>query len=686
MRTLALAVCLLCLIPLAPASGGENPPPLVHPGMLQSRADLEFMRERVAAGEEPWKSAWDYLLRQDYSSLEFKPQPFARVIRGPYGNPSVGGNEILASADAAQSHALQWFVTGKPAHAQKVIEILAAWSAVLESFHANDAKLLAGLTGHKFCNAAEIIRYTGAGWHEEQVEQFKGMLLNVYYPLIRDFFPEANGNWDGAIIDTMLCIGIFCDDRAIFDRAVDHFLRGRGNGGLTRYVYPSGQCQESTRDQGHVQLGLGEFAQACQVAWTQGVDLFGAADNRLALGFEYTARFLAGQPVPAKGGLFPRRPGRLSPIYEEVYQHYRFVKALEMPWTERALNQTRARSWAALTSYRGPVPAGSAPKPGSAGPPRPSLIAAGAGALPASPEPTPEDVLVVKPGDPVQQALDSRRGRGGRVMLAKGVHRLPAALRLASGLTLAGQGFETILWLDPGATGPAVISGEESLHDVTLRDFVIEAATASDLPSDPNSDRRRRARPDAPRRGGIALVAGAAGGMNNLRLERLVVRNGTADGVRIEEAARVVIRACDFSDNGGGVPAGAAPHHNLSLIRVNGCAISASSLCTSPEGSGVDVRDSRDVVLEGNETARNAQCGIGVTDSQDVRIAGNLAEGNLRGGIIALGDKPGCRGLVVRDNLTRNIGGPGIEITHAGDAVVQNNSARDNGRDDQGVR
>ena len=57
----------------------------------------------------------------------------------------------------------------------------------------------------------------------------------------------------------------------------------------------------------------------------------------------------------------------------------------------------------------------------------------------------------------------------------------------------------------------------------------------------------------------------------------------------------------------------------------------------------MDVRDSRDVALEGNETARNAQCGIGVTDSQDLRIVGNLAEGNIRGGIIAEAEEQGCR-------------------------------------------
>ncbi len=161
--------------------GAENPWPFVHPGMLQSRADLEFMKRKIAAGEEPWKGAWEFLLRQSYSSLEFTPKPFAKVIRGPYGNPNIGGNELAASADAAHSHALQWVVTGNKAHADKVIEILAAWSPVLESFHENDAKLLAGWTGHKFSNAAEIIRHTDAGWQEKEIAQFQRMLLKVYY-------------------------------------------------------------------------------------------------------------------------------------------------------------------------------------------------------------------------------------------------------------------------------------------------------------------------------------------------------------------------------------------------------------------------------------------------------------------------------------------------------------------------
>jgi hypothetical protein len=156
------------------------------------------------------------------------------------------------------------------------------------------------------------------------------MLLTVYYPLIRDYFPEANGNWDAAMMDTTLCIGIFCDDRVIFDSAVNHFLRGEGNAGITKYVYPSGQCEESTRDQAHTQLGLGELAETCQVAWSQGVDLYGAADNRLALGIEYTANYLLGDDMPSYGIISTQGRDHFSDIYESAYQHYHYVKGLEI--------------------------------------------------------------------------------------------------------------------------------------------------------------------------------------------------------------------------------------------------------------------------------------------------------------------------------------------------------------------
>ena len=46
------------------------------------------------------------------------------------------------------------------------------------------------------------------------------------------------------------------------------------------------------------QLGLGQLAEACEIGWHQGLDMYGADDNRLLAGFEYTAKYLLGNDVP----------------------------------------------------------------------------------------------------------------------------------------------------------------------------------------------------------------------------------------------------------------------------------------------------------------------------------------------------------------------------------------------------
>src|SRR5258708_7545156 len=162
-------VLFLLLCSLGPVSGLAAPR-FVHPGMLQTRTDLEFMKRKVALGDEPWKAAWENLRRQSYSSLDFAHQLMSYVVCCLSGRPNIGDRENSTSAKAAYSHALQWVITGDNAHAQKAIEILNAWSRTLWDFQDNDAKLLAGWTGHEFCNAAEILHHTDSGWKEEGVQ------------------------------------------------------------------------------------------------------------------------------------------------------------------------------------------------------------------------------------------------------------------------------------------------------------------------------------------------------------------------------------------------------------------------------------------------------------------------------------------------------------------------------------
>lgn len=47
-------------------------------------------------------------------------------------------------------------------------------------------------------------------------------------------------------------------------------------------------------------MGLGFLACAAEIAWNQGINLYGVLDNRLYHGFEYTAKYMSGEEVPYK--------------------------------------------------------------------------------------------------------------------------------------------------------------------------------------------------------------------------------------------------------------------------------------------------------------------------------------------------------------------------------------------------
>lgn len=636
----------------APHSHTSVHRPIVHPGVLQTRADLEFMKAKIKAGEEPWKSSWDIWLSSPLASLDFKPKPFTHVIRGAYAAGEKGGRELVESTDAANNHVLQWYVTGDEAHARKVIEILDAWSGTLADFFENDAMLLAGWTGGQFCNAAEILRATYPKWSAQSQEQFKRMLLTVYVPLLRMFYPEANGNWDAAIMYTLLSIGVFCEDRKLMDSVYQHYRTGLVNSGITRYVYPSGQCEETCRDEGHTQLGLGYLVNTCVVAWNQGVDLFGEADNRLALGIEYTARYNLGEDVPAYGTPSEKTRGKFSDIYHTVLQHYRYEKHMEMPYTERAAQKV-LRPHSIATMFRGET--GKTPAKLKAAP-APSKIAVLAGAQKTGAGAATGGAITIKPGESIQQALEKLKGNGGGTLnLAAGLHTLPETLRVPSGVTIAGTGLGCVLFLDPvnGKGEAAMVNAETDMHNVVLRDFVIEGADTPKVPSDPNSGVGKR-RAGGPIRAGIVFQGNGTEVMRNLKFEHVTVRNCTYNAVELFGAEQVDFVNCDISGSGSRVPPGPGKNHNLKMNHVSRVAISGSRFADSMWGHGVAVIFGRDVTLRDCELARNALDGAMLAESRNVTVEGCLAEGNGGAGIAQEIWMEPNQSVVVRNNILRN--------------------------------
>ena len=341
-----------------------------HPGIAHSAESLEFVKAKIEAKEQPWLKTWEQLKNCEHAALDYRPAPHTNVERGPYNRPNIGSSEFSRDGIAAYTHALCWALSGEKAHAIKAKEILDAWSGKLETIGNHDAALLVGMTGLHYIIAAELIKHTWDGWPAENQARFETMLREIWYPIVKDFYPTANGNWDASMMQTIIAMGVYLDDQAMFDRAKDQFLTDRGNGSIGLYFKESGQCQESGRDQAHTQMGLEFLANTCETAWIQGVDLYGALDNRLLKGFEYTAKYNLGNEVPYEPyksleGRYHYKHisddsrGRFRPMYERVYNHYHNRLELEAPFTRMAADKQtkprrrrdRARTYIATLMY-----------------------------------------------------------------------------------------------------------------------------------------------------------------------------------------------------------------------------------------------------------------------------------------------------------------------------------------------
>ena len=351
-----------------------------HPGLFHSQNDLDRMREAVKAKEEPIFSGFKILQESLHSKSNYKMQgPFPEWGRAP----NIRAGEARNDAKAAYENALMWSITGDKEHAKKAIQIINAWANTLKKVSGIDGVLAAGIQGVKFANAAEILRYSNSGWSEQEAKKCEESFKKAWYPTIQHYAYFANGNWETAALQTNMAIAVFCNDRELFESTVKYSVNGAGNGSIPHMiVYPSGQCQETTRAQHYAQLGIGLLTGAAEIAWNQGVDLYGWNNNRILKGFEYTAKYGLGEEVPfenyldrtGKYGLGGRHQnyteistvsrGRFWPIFERIQNHYTNRRNISAPYSSKVVKIKRPEGHSSdyvghgtLTHWRNPIKA-----------------------------------------------------------------------------------------------------------------------------------------------------------------------------------------------------------------------------------------------------------------------------------------------------------------------------------------
>ncbi len=350
-----------------------------HPGILNSRAELDFVKSKIIAGEEPWKSSFDTLKESNYSSLTYIYKPISVVECGSYNKPNIGCNDIVDDGMAVYSLALMWYFTGDQRYAGKAIEIITAWSDIYQQNINSNARLVVSWATPWYVNGAEILRYTNAGFSETHLAKFNG-LLDKFLPYTLDDSMPGN-NWVQSAIEAQIAIAVFKDDRSLFNQAVDRwkqrvktyiYLKSDGPFPLSfksnseSYVqniwrsscpgtgYMDGLCMETCRDLGHLGLGFGSMMYAAETAWQQGVDLFEPEIERITKFLELHAGWMTGVvAVPEnicmgkvlarlndKEGIAPPKGGG-GKAWEIAYNHFHNRLGIELPYTSDLLLKRR---------------------------------------------------------------------------------------------------------------------------------------------------------------------------------------------------------------------------------------------------------------------------------------------------------------------------------------------------------
>jgi len=265
-------------------------------------------------------------------------------MAGPYEVVARDGQYAHTKGGSERDMWMAW-QSAQIGDGQTALEIINAYAQTLQRFDGHDAPLCT-IQAYWLLQAMRMVK-------SHQTPKWAAMIRRAILPTLKQFeadSPYANGNWGAIVNRCRMACAIFLEDSVLYQASIDYFLNANDNGALPRYVCETGQCQETGRDQAHVQLGLGALCDICEMAWTQGTDLWGALDNRLMKGLEYTARYNLGYDVPFETwrdctGLYcdwtepgAMGRGRIRCIYDVAYEHYTKVKGLNMPYTKKLLD------------------------------------------------------------------------------------------------------------------------------------------------------------------------------------------------------------------------------------------------------------------------------------------------------------------------------------------------------------
>ncbi|MCM1490202.1 MAG: DUF4979 domain-containing protein [Muribaculum sp.] len=321
----------------------------VHPGCTYTQGQIDRMRAMVEAKVEPYYTTFLKLKESDYSRLDRNVTDRGTFIRENQFNGTVG-----VDGRCAHDLALLWKLTDDRRYADKAVEYLNANSHYTNTSSRGTGPLDNGKI-NLLIEAAELLRdYDGWAAEDQQrfkdmltypyysttedlFEKFASIDESkngiTFYWNIYNGDAGRFGNQGIFAMLAMMTMGIYLDNEVMYERALrylsglphrpddlpyvsgppvtskkpiktseyqlDYSLDGRKSDiedygydeQLQYYFFPNGQCQESSRDQGHTIGGVHKYIEVAEIAWNQGDRMYSLLDNRLLKGIEFNYRY-----------------------------------------------------------------------------------------------------------------------------------------------------------------------------------------------------------------------------------------------------------------------------------------------------------------------------------------------------------------------------------------------------------
>jgi hypothetical protein len=342
-KSLLLSLMLFVSVLLGVA---QSPAVFRHPGVFSSKAELDFLRTKVAARDgSPLVAGYDVLAADSKANLNFTATPYSNVIvKGSGSTPSE--DDFRGDAHAAYAHAIRWVATGDVRYRNKSIQILDAWANTFRTISveagtgANQPTLESSWALPIWVAAAEIIKT-----YDTSLSWAGAATFNTFVNRILGY---VNGqiasapNWYISKYLSLMSAGVFLNNQTMYNNGYNG-IRGQ----IDAINVDNGKVPEFDRDFVHSQYVVIGLAQGAEIAHQQGDDaLFtrtnGASQPRLLISSEFYVKTLMGTASPNRQG--ESNWARKSAPYEILLSRYTQL-GMNVPQVRTyVLNQNRVEN------------------------------------------------------------------------------------------------------------------------------------------------------------------------------------------------------------------------------------------------------------------------------------------------------------------------------------------------------